>query len=79
MDQVFSSRIFSIVTTIKQSRPTDGHGRDYIIRKMQVRLYAQFKAKCELKKAHCTFLRRWKFYRKCDIERECVYYALLYA
>lgn len=52
VDQVFSSRIFSIVTTIKQSRATDGHGRDYIIRKMQVRLYAQFKAKCELKKAH---------------------------
>lgn len=47
VDQVFSSRIFSIVTTIKQSRATDGHGRDYII--------------------------------KCDIERECVYYALLYA
>lgn len=49
----FSSRIFSIATNVKQSRDIDGHGRDYIIRKMQVRkLYAQFKANCELKKVH---------------------------
>lgn len=49
----FSSRIFSIATNVKQSREIDGHGRDYIIRKMQVRkLYGQFKANCELKKVH---------------------------
>lgn len=49
----FSSRIFSIATNVKPSRDIDGHGRDYIIRKMQVRkLYAQFKANCELKKVH---------------------------
>lgn len=68
----FSSRIFSIVTNVKQSRDTDGHGRDYIIRKMQVRkLYAQFKANCELKKAHRTswadesFIKKWHCTRMC--------------